>query len=76
MSHRLLIADNVLYDAELGLTFRRTNIRLENETDMEQLRRKIKTFTGEFPVVFTHERYLPQEDMQQKIEACLQEATA
>lgn len=72
--HDRLIADNVLYDADLGLTFRRTNIRLENETDMEQLKRKIKTFTGEFPVVFTHERYLPLEDMQRKIEACLQES--
>lgn len=72
--HDSLMADNVLYDADLELTFRRTNIRLEKETDIELLRRKIKSFEGEYPVIFTHERYLPQEDMKQKIEACLQEA--
>lgn len=72
--HDSLIADNVLYDADLELTFRRTNIRLEKETDIELLRRKIKTFTGEFPVVFTHERYLSQEDIKYRIKVCLQES--
>ena len=58
--------------AYLGLTFRRTNVRLENETDLEQLKSKIKAFDGEFPVVFTHERYLAEADMQLKIAVCLQ----
>lgn len=68
--HDKLLADNVWYDEDMGLTFRRTNIRLENETDLEQLKSKIKAFDGEFPVVFTHERYLSEEDMQLKMEAC------
>lgn len=72
--HDRLIAENIWYDAELDLTFRRTNIRLENEKDMEVLRSKIRAFEGELQVVFTHECYLTQEEMQQKIEACLQES--
>lgn len=71
--HDKLMAENVWYDAELDLTFRRTNIRLENERDMEVLKRKIRDFKGGMQVVFTHECYLQQEEMKQKIEICLQE---
>lgn len=58
-------------DEQLGLTFRRTNIRLENEADREELRSKIQSFAGDVQVVFTHECYLQQEEMKQKIEICL-----
>lgn len=72
--HDKLMAENVWHDAELDVTFRRTNIRLENEKDLEGLRRKIKDFKGDMQVVFTHECYLQQEEMKQKIAICLQEA--
>lgn len=72
--HDELIAQNVWYDAELELLFRRTNIRLENEKDIGALRRKVRAFADGIQVVFTHECFLQQEEMQQKIEACLQEA--
>lgn len=74
VQHDKLLAENVWYDAELGVTFRRTHIRLENEKDMDVLRRKIRDFDGDMQVVFTHECYLQQEEMQQKIALCLQEA--
>lgn len=69
----ILLKENVWYDAELDLLFRRTNIRLENEKDETQLIRKIREFTGEEQVIFTHEYYLGQEEMRRKIEICLRE---
>ena len=72
--HDRLMAENAWYDTELDLTFRRTGIRLENERDMELLKKKIRDFKGDIQVVFTHECYLQQDEMKQKIMVCLQEA--
>ena len=72
--HDALIAEGIWQDEELQLLFRRTHIRLENEPDMEVLKRKIKEFKENMLVVFTHEYFLQEPEMQQKIELCLQTA--
>lgn len=73
MRARLMEGD-ILYDGDMRLYFFRTHIRLEKEKDPELLRAKIKNFQGECQIIFTHECYLAQKEMQEKIELCGQEA--
>ena len=68
-----LINDDVWYDEVRRLYFLRTHIRLENESDLEVLCSKLRTFQGKCQIIFTHECYLEQEEMQAKIELCAQE---
>lgn len=68
-----LAAENILYDSDRQLLFFRTCIRLEKENDGKALGEKLRTFQGECHVVFTHECYMEQEEMQSRIEFCAQE---
>ncbi|MBE5962600.1 MAG: hypothetical protein E7256_14690 [Lachnospiraceae bacterium] len=72
--HECLVRENVIYDEEKELYFWRTNIRLENEKEEEILRQKIRSFQGKCQIVFTHECYLNEVEMQKKIELCAREA--
>ena len=62
--------EDVLYDEERKLTFYRTHIRLEKEKDLEVLREKVVGFQGACQFIFTHECYLEQKEMLDKIELC------
>ena len=65
-----LLREDVLYDEERKLTFHRTHIRLEKEKDLEVLREKVVGFQGACQFIFTHECYLEQKEMLDKIELC------
>ena len=71
---RRLLQEDVLRDEECGLTFYRTHIRLEKEADVKVLWEKIRSFAGKCQVIFTHEYYLEDSRMLEKIELCAKEA--
>lgn len=70
-----LISEDILYDSDKRLCFFRTHIRLEKERDFDILCAKIRAYQGKCHIVFTHECYLEQAEMQNRIELCAREAT-
>ena len=71
--HDKMLEAGYLYDEELGIEFYRTDIRLEKINDLRLLEDEIRSNAGRRLVVFTHEYYLEEKAMQEKIECFLVE---
>lgn len=70
-AHKCLEKDNYFRESELGLEFYRTGIRLENVKSMEKLQELLAMCDREKPLlIFTHEKFLQDEEMWQKFELC------
>ena len=68
--HDALLKEDEVYDNELGLVFLKTHIRLEKMNDLESLQHELEKFHGKCQVIFTHEQYLDDPVMLEKIEIC------
>ena len=64
----------MLYDADAGLWFFRTHIRLEREKDEKNLYESVIHFRGPCQIIFTHECHMGEAETRKKIELCAQTA--
>lgn len=69
-----VIQDHMLYDADAGLWFFRTHIRLEREKDEKNLYESVIHFRGPCQIIFTHECHMGEAETRKKIELCAQTA--
>ncbi len=70
-AHEALNDNNYFHEEDLGLDFYRTSIRLENVRTMEELKALLAACNREKPLlIFTHEKFLQEEEMWQKLSLC------
>lgn len=70
-AHRTLREKNYFYDEGLALDVYRTSIRLENVKDLQELEALLRAVPTDKPLlIFTHERFLQEEEMWEKLTLC------
>lgn len=70
-AHKELNANNFYKETNLKLDFYRTSIRLENVADFKELETLLKSLDKSKPcLIFTHEKFLWEEEMWEKLALC------
>lgn len=70
-AHGTLCEKNYFYDEGLMLDFYRTGIRLENVKDLQELEELLSGISADKPqLIFTHEKFLQEEEMWEKLRLC------